>query len=465
MLFAVFAAVFVGGCCRPAFCFSEKNYSRRAFPEEFNIVDFGAVGDGRTKNTAAIQRAIDACAVRGGKVIVPPGVFMTGTIYLKSNVEFHISKGATLLGSPDLKDYNEPDAYPQNFFAKSEGWSPKHLILALEVENVALTGTGIIDGNARAFFDNTPRGYGEIGWRNGICNAKDFENCGRPGQEIVFVECKNIKVKDLQLKDMTCWSCFFHGCDNVQISGLRIETDIRYANTDGIDIDSCRNVTVSDCIIRTGDDAIAIRCSVMKLKNKNRMCENITVNNCVFHVSASGMRISVGGGTIRNVVVSNVVIEHAGRGINVSNSYGSRAKGVHISDVSFNNIIIRNTPSPILISSGTANSTAYLKNISFNNVNIASNGQIMIAGLGGRRMSNISFSNLYFKCLENVFEVKKNGVDLGSAVFKIQSADNVFFNNVVVADNKIPLLATHDTTNVCGEIKSFREKDDPGLRK
>ena len=107
----------------------------------FNVIDYGAVGDGVTKDTAAIQRAIDECAVQGGTVIVPPGVYLIGSIYLRSNVELNIAQGATLLGSPDLNDYNELDAYPQNYHSQAEGWSPKHLILAIEVDNVALTDT------------------------------------------------------------------------------------------------------------------------------------------------------------------------------------------------------------------------------------------------------------------------------------------------------------------------------------
>ena len=424
----------------------------------FNIIDYGAVGDGVTKDTAAIQRAIDECAVQGGTVIVPPGVYLTGSIYLKSNVELHIQKGATLLGSPDLNDYNELDAYPQNFFSQNEGWSGKHLILAIEVDNVALTGFGTIDGNARSYFDTKPLYSGKICWRDGLISAVDYKNCGRPGQEIVFIESSNIKIRDLQFKDMCCWSCFMHGCENIQISGLRINNNIRYSNTDGLDIDCCRNVTVSDCIIRTGDDAIAIRGVPAKLKDQSKICENITVTNCVFYVSADGMRIGVGTGTIRNVVVSNIVIEHSGRGLHLQNCYGPVSTGVSISDVSFSNIIIRNTPNPIMVSSGTENSIGYLKNVSFNNINIASEGQIVIAGFGKTRVSNVSFSDIYFECLPDIIDVtedREGGVmAVENSIFKIKSADNIRFNNVVVANTPISTLVSIDATDICGEIKT-----------
>lgn len=424
----------------------------------FNVIDYGAVGDGVTKDTASIQRAIDECAVQGGTVIVPPGVYLTGSIFLRSNVELHIEQGATLLGSPDLDDYNELDAYPQNFFSQNEGWSGKHLILAVEVENVALTGEGIIDGNAPAFFDTKPLFTGKVCWRDGAMNAKDYKNCGRPGQEIVFIESRNIKIKDLKFKNMCCWSCFMHGCENIQISGLRIDNNIRHCNTDGLDIDCCRNVTVSDCVIRTGDDAIAIRGVPAKLKDQSKVCENITVTNCVFYVSADGMRIGVGNGTIRNVVVSNIVIEHAGRGLHLQNCYGPVSTGVNISDVSFSNIIIRNTPNPIMVSAGTPNSIAYLRNIAFSNVNIESDGQVIVSGLGNTRVKNVSFSDVYFECQDTVFDLSADTeggkLSIDNAVFKVLSADNVRFNNVFVANNQIPVLATADATNVSGKIEN-----------
>ena len=111
------------------------------------ITDYGAVGDGRTLNTAAIQRALDDCGKTGGTVLVPPGTWLTGSLFLHSNTELHLEKGAVLLGSPNLADYNELNAYEQNWQSTAEGWSGKHLILAIEVENVALTGEGCIDGN------------------------------------------------------------------------------------------------------------------------------------------------------------------------------------------------------------------------------------------------------------------------------------------------------------------------------
>ena len=188
---------------------------------------FGAKGDGRTKDTAAVQRALDACAGTGGRVVVPPGTYLIGSIFLGDATELHLEKGATLLGSPDLADYNAPDAYPQNFGSVNEGWSAKHLVLAIEKKGVSITGRGVIDGNGRAFFGDKPLWRGKVAWRDGAINARDWKHQGRPGQEIVFIECRDVSVRDVTLRDMTCWSCFFHGCENVVVGGLTIHRDGR----------------------------------------------------------------------------------------------------------------------------------------------------------------------------------------------------------------------------------------------
>ena len=148
----------------------------------YDVRAFGAKGDGVAKDTAAVQRALDACAGTGGRVVVPPGTYLIGSVFLGDATELHLEKGATLLGSPDLADYNAPDAYPQNFGSKNEGWSAKHLILAIEKKGVSITGRGTIDGNGRAFFADKPEFRGKVSWRDGGINAKDRKHQGRPGQ-------------------------------------------------------------------------------------------------------------------------------------------------------------------------------------------------------------------------------------------------------------------------------------------
>ena len=368
---------------------------------DFNVRAFGAVGDGATKDTAAVQHALDACAqAGGGRVTVPPGTYLIGSVYLGNRTELHLQEGATLLGSPNLADYNAPDAYPQNFGSKNEGWSAKHLILALEKQGVSITGHGVIDGNGRAFFDDKPQFVGKVCWRDGGINAKDRKHQGRPGQEIVFIECRDVAVRDVTFRDMSCWSCFFHGCENVTVGGVTVRNGMLNLNTDGFDVDSCRNVTIGDCDIVTGDDAIAIRGNPARLKDPTKVCENVRVSNIVCRVSADGVRVGVGNGTIRDVRVSNMRIESSGRGLHVQCCYGKpkegKKVGVDISDVTFENITIRDTAEAVCVTAGSPTSTAKLKDIRFINVTAESFMSPVIYADGETTPENVTFDRCRF---------------------------------------------------------------------
>ena len=368
----------------------------------YSVRDFGAKGDGATKDTAAVQKALDACAKSGGgRVTVPSGTYLIGSVYLGDRTELNLEKGATLLGSPDLDDYNAPDAYPQNWGSPNEGWSAKHLILALEKRNVAITGEGTVDGNGRAFFDDKPQYFGKIGWRQGGINARGKRSeQRRPGQEIVFIECSGVEVRGITFRDMSCWSCFFHGCENVTVGGVTVRNGIRNLNTDAFDVDSCRNVRIGDCDIVTGDDAIAIRGSPARLKDPTKVCENVRVSNIVCRVSADGVRVGVGNGTIRNVRVSNMRIESSGRALHVQCCYGTPKAGakvgVDISDITFENITICDTAEAVCVMAGAPTSTAKLRDIRFVNVDARSFMSPVICADGKTLPENVTFYGCRF---------------------------------------------------------------------
>lgn len=422
-LFAVFAQVAVAG--------------RAAV---FDVRDFGAKGDGIAKDTASVQRALDDCAAAGGgRVVVPPGTYVIGSVFLGDGTDLHLEAGAVLLGSPDLADYNADDAYPQNHGSKHEGWSAKHLVLAIGKERVSITGCGTIDGNARAFFADKPRWAGAICWRDGAINARDAEHQGRPGQEIVFIESKDVVVRDVTLRDMACWSCFFHGCENVTVGGVTVRNDLRYLNTDGFDVDSCRNVSIGDCRITTGDDAIAIRGSPARLTDPSRVCENVRVSNVVCRVSADGVRVGVGDGEIRNVRVSDMTILRAGRGLHVQSCYGANPKkGVDISDVVFSRIRIRDAVTPILIGSGSTNCKAQIRGIRFEDVDAEALAPVTVVGGGIARPSGISFANLRFRVLPSSKPIPPDAEagklsDAEPAAFRLQGSGSVSFENSVLS--------------------------------
>ena len=412
------------------------------FGAVYDVRSFGAKGDGTAKDTAAVQRALDACAKTGGRVVVPAGSYLIGSIYLGDNTELHLEEGATLLGSPDLADYNEPDAYPQNWGSPREGWSAKHLILAIEKQNVSLTGKGVIDGNGRAFFDPKPRYRSKICWRHGGCNAKgERSEQRRPGQEIVFVECRNVAVRDVMFKDMSCWSCLFHGCDGVVVGGVRVRNGFLNVNTDGFDIDSCSNVSIGDCDIVTGDDAIAIRGSPARLKKPEKVCEDVRVSNIVCRVQADGVRVGVGNGTIRNVRIADMKVLEAGRALHVQCCYGNpkagEKVGVDISDVVFERIDIKDACEPIAVMAGSAASTAHLKDIAFREIRAESTLPPSIVGKGKTRPCNISFADCSFLVGKTVpgsqaddkFDLNAGG---GKGAFVVDQADGVSVKNCSV---------------------------------
>jgi len=308
-----------------------------------SITDYGAVAGGEVLCTAAIQAAIDAChRAGGGRVLVPAGTYRTGTVYLRDRVELHLAHGATLLASENMDDYNAEDAYAQNASSASEGWCGKHLILAVECEDVAITGEGCIDGSADAFFEPVPRFYPDCawltgyGWRDGFTRNKD-KSVPRPGQMVAFVECRHVRVQNVTLQNAPCWTCHFHGCDFVQVRGVRIHSKPYRGHVDGIDIDCCRFVTVSDCIVEAGDDAITFRCNGAKLRHHDSVCEHVTVTNCVLRASACAFRAGVGTGTVRHVRVSNITVTRAGCLFDAITGYLGHGRA-EIYDIHFTNI-------------------------------------------------------------------------------------------------------------------------------
>jgi len=305
-----------------------------------NIRDFGAVSDGKTLNTAAIQAALDACE-NGGTVTVPAGIFKTGTLWLRSNTELHLEAGAVLSASDNIDDYNATDAYEQNWDCTDENWLGKHLIIAHEAENVAITGQGNVDGNCYAFVDDDLENPPDYGWRSGKTKLKDAAKL-RPGQLIVFIECKNVTVRDITVKNSPCWSLLLHGCENVTVNGYKAKNPINMLNSDGIDIDTCKNVTVSHCNIDTGDDAVAIRCDEEKLKNKNIHCENITVTSCVFSTGICAIRIGVGNGSIRHVRISDITVKRSTNLVQFCTAYLAHGCA-NINDVHISNITASET--------------------------------------------------------------------------------------------------------------------------
>jgi len=363
----------------------------------YDIADFGAVADGKTLCTAAIQAAIDAChAAGGGTVEVPAGTFKTGTIWLKSHVELHFCHGATLLASEDLDDYNAEDAYAQNYRCDAEEWCGKHLIVAHEAEDVAITGHGRIDGNGHLFYCEPVKKWTFL-WADGLALAKDKQRL-RPGQVIVFVECRHVRVQDIHIQNTTCWNILFHGCEFVQVRGVKIQNPSTFANTDGIDIDTCRFVTVSDCIIDTADDAFAIRGAGHRLKNPPEACEHVTITNCVLGSSSGAFRFGVGNSPIRHVRVSNITVKRCATAFIFTDNY-SASLGMYtpISDVIMQNISVAETQRAMKFA---ATEKGEIRDVVLENVTCRALAGSYVKAPEGNHIHNVRLENFRLEMLD-----------------------------------------------------------------
>jgi len=350
-----------------------------------NVCDFGAVGDGRTKDTGAIQRAIDA----GGMVFFPPGVYLSGTLYLKSHGGLELAPGAVLLASPDKEDYNADDFCPQNYFGALDHASGAHFITAVEQSDVVIRGGGIIDGNRKAF-------YNEI-WKEHPDEFKLTE--WRPGQMVYFCECENVRISDVELNNSPYWTCFLHGCERVTIRGVRIWNDSHTQNGDGIDIDCCRFVTVSDCIIHSGDDCITLRGVDWKLKKK-KACESVTVTNCILGTRCNAFRVGVGTGTIRNCTISNIIIRDTRTGIQINARYNRKEEGVLIENILFSDILME-VKRPLAICSDVFGvndrEIKPIRNLVFRNLNGTASWSSLVESNRRGDIRDIEFSGVKLK--------------------------------------------------------------------
>jgi hypothetical protein len=270
------------------------------------VTHFGASGTGEALDTAPIQAAIDAAAAQGGgQVRFPPGKYLSGTVFLRSNVSLYFESGATLLGSHRLEDYSPEVALFVDAVGQQRG---RCLILAHAVEHVGLEGDGVIHGNGAAFLE--PEKY-----------------AGRPFL-IRFVACADVFVRDLLLRDSAAWVSHFEGCDHVRVENVTIRSRVNH-NNDGIDIDSCSDVLVEGCDIDTGDDAICLKATLIK------PCENVRVRNCRLSSGCGAIKLGTESyGDFRNITINHCEIYDTGLcGIKVLNMDGAIMEDVLISGI------------------------------------------------------------------------------------------------------------------------------------
>ncbi|MDT8300981.1 MAG: glycosyl hydrolase family 28-related protein [Sedimentisphaerales bacterium] len=226
----------------------------------FNIRDYGAAGDGRTLDMMAINKAIEACAAAGGgQVLLPPGKYLSGTVHLKSHISLFLEAGATLVGTTELDKYQKP-TIPS--FMPEAKWGKWHraLILGDGLEDISISGHGVIDGNK--VFDPTG------------------EERMRGPHTFVFVNCRNVKVSDISFLDSANYAIFFQISDDVDIHNVKFTGGWDGIHFRGAPQRPCRNVSIVGCQFFTGDDSIA-----------GRYWENTLISDCIINSSCNGIRL------------------------------------------------------------------------------------------------------------------------------------------------------------------------------
>ena len=358
----------------------------------YNIKEFGAVADGRTDNTRAIQAAIDSCSRTGGKVVIPEGIFLSATLYLKSNVTLHLNNGATLLAHTDIQKYPYLDA---GIAFYGDQWAKQALIFCKNAENVGIEGQGTIDGQGASFPVTT------------IKKPDRYKN--RP-YLLWFAGSKHISIKDVQLRNSAFWMQHYLGCEYLYIDGIKVWNHSN-KNNDMMDLDGCKYVTVSNAIGDSDDDGITIK------STSPIISEHITITNCVLSSHCNALKFgteSTGG--FRNVTVSNCVIKPSRETTTI---YGKPAgnSGVSIElvdggimeNISVSNLVIEGPQVPLFVRLGNrarkhteqapAPAMGSMKNIRISGI-IATGGDetaCSFSGLTNAPVENLFLSDIYIE--------------------------------------------------------------------
>lgn len=349
--------------------------------ELFDVREFGALGDGRTDDTVAIQAGVDACAAAGGGIVrLHRGTFVSGGVRLRSHVELRLTSSAVLRGVAEVASYVPDERVPYP-------WINRSLLFAEDCEHVAVSGSGVIDGGGIQF--GTAEG-----------NVRPVT--------VRFRGCREVRISDVLVKDAAAFAVHLIQCRQVRVEGLRIDSQVR-PNNDGLDIDGCQGVFITNCTITTGDDSIAL-----KALEPGHPCRDVVIANCILSSHCAGIRVGPDAvADIERVTVSNCVIRDTGlNGVKIQQTLGARMR-----DMIFSNLVMDNVAGPISVrlAGWAKGSMAWavfddsawergeLSNIVFaniravvpaNNAKGAAKSCIQITGTPHTRPRGITFSNL-----------------------------------------------------------------------
>jgi len=271
--------------------------STPAAGKQLLITAAGAVGDGVTFNTAAIQKAIDALALKGGgTLVIPQGEFLSGAIFLKPGVNLHLDKGAVLKGSTNIEDYPELETHIEGRF---QVWIPA-LVNASNVDHLRITGEGTIAGGGQPFWDEF--------WKARKANKEVTNLAVKRPRNIFIQDSKGVRISGISLRESGFWNLHLFRCKDVLVEKVDIRTPVHSPSTDGIDVDSCQNITIRGCYISVDDDNIGIKGNkgTSALDDKTiPPNEHIRISDCTFGLGNSALTVGSEATLVRDVIIEN----------------------------------------------------------------------------------------------------------------------------------------------------------------
>jgi polygalacturonase len=338
-----------------------------------NIKDFGAIGNGQSLNTEAFAKAIDACAKKGGgSVIVPPGLWLTGPILFQSNINLHVEKGAIILFSPDHS------LYPIMQAPGSSNFIVTPPIFGANLENIAITGEGIIDGSGETWrpvkkIKTTAAQWKELVSSGGVVSSdgnmwwpskeamdgeeylKKLKSSGKkataedylPARDFLrpymvqFLRCKNMLLDGPTIQNSPKFVFYPNSCENIVMRNVKILNEWWAQNGDGIDISACKNVVIYNCFVNAGDDGICMKSSKSKNSNNEAALQNVVISDCVVYHGHGGFVIgSNTDGGMQNISVSNCnfISTDIGLRFKSSRGRGGLVENIYVKDIYMKNI-------------------------------------------------------------------------------------------------------------------------------
>jgi polygalacturonase len=385
------------------------------------ITDFGAVGDGKTINTQAIQAAINKCAAAGGGTLtVPAGTFLTGSVFFKQGVDLHLEKDAVLKGTVNPNDYPQ---VPTRWEGEEKVWTAA-LVNFFDMNDVNITGPGRLDGSGDAWMERYPRDSLEL-------------KTGRP-RLIGIQNCRNVKVSGISIKNQACWGLFILYSENVLVENLIIRAAHNIISSDGIDVDSSKNVRITGCDIDVNDDCIAIKSGKDEDGRRvNRPAEDIIVEKCRFRYGHGGVSMgSEMSGGIRKVEIRNCIMEADNWAPIRFKSQPSR--GGVVEDITYRDLILKDTRKAFEFNMAwrmrpplkpPSDPLPVVRNVKIINVSGTTDNVGDMRGLKDSPVVNVSFQNCHIKARRGFLLENVRDLDLSGLVIEVEEGEPIIRRN------------------------------------